>query len=100
MCIEDLSLQPFKGASHCSPFSPLLGTASGLEDAENKEAFFLGSPVEIHHGFSPAQSMVTAAHRPSSRGGESRPPYLPVPGLFQAQAVPQLRCCPEEYKDQ
>ena len=49
------------------PFPLLFGSPAGLEDTENKAAFILGSQVDIHHGFGPAQSMLTAAHGLNSR---------------------------------
>ena len=58
------------------PLPPLGGSPAGLEDAENKAAFSLGSWVGIYRGFDPAQSMRMAALGLSvQEGHESRPPY-------------------------
>ena len=68
-----VTLQPL------SPFPPSLGSPAGPEDVDNKVTFTLGLLVEIHHGFSPVQSILTAARGPNSREGRIKVSLLTSP---------------------
>lgn len=80
-----VTLQPFGLFHLCQAHQ-----RAGPEDADNEAPFILGSLVEIYHGFSPMQSMLTAARRLDSHGGRIKVSLLTsVPRTLSGTSCPK-----------